>query len=75
VVAANKFCALCIVRLLQTWVHLAAAPGTQAVSLAAVNSVGKAGGMLGPLSFGLLLASTGDSIRNMGRWRRPWCTP
>lgn len=43
----------------KTWVHLAAAPGTEAVSLAAVNSVGKAGGFLGPLSFGLILHATG----------------
>jgi hypothetical protein len=44
---------------LQTWVHMAAAPGTEAVSLAAVNTVGKAGGFLGPLSFGLILHATG----------------
>lgn len=45
-----------------TWVHLAAAPGTEAVSLAAVNSVGKAGGFLGPLSFGLILQATGSYV-------------
>lgn len=45
--------------MVQTWVHMAAAPGTEAVSLAAVNSVGKAGGFLGPLSFGLILHATG----------------
>lgn len=44
----------------QTWVQTAAAPGTEAVSLAAVNSVGKAGGLLGPLSFGLILSATGE---------------
>jgi hypothetical protein len=44
-----------------TWVHMAAAPGTEAVSLAAVNSIGKAGGFLGPLSFGLILHATGDT--------------
>lgn len=43
-----------------TWVHMAAAPGTEAVSLAAVNSIGKAGGFLGPLSFGLILHATGN---------------
>ncbi|WIA13561.1 hypothetical protein OEZ85_007128 [Tetradesmus obliquus] len=44
------------------WVHMAAAPGTGAVSLAAVNSVGKAGGFLGPLSFGLILHATGSYV-------------
>ncbi|KAF6250988.1 hypothetical protein COO60DRAFT_1565252 [Scenedesmus sp. NREL 46B-D3] len=44
------------------WVHLAAAPGTGAVSLAAVNSVGKAGGFLGPVSFGLILHATGSYV-------------
>jgi hypothetical protein len=32
------------------------------VALAAVNSVGKAGGFLGPLSFGLLKAATGSYL-------------
>lgn len=41
---------------------MAAKPGTGAVSLAAVNSVGKAGGFLGPLSFGLILHATGSYI-------------
>lgn len=45
-----------------TWVHHAAAPGTQATAFAAVNSAGKAGGALGPLSFGLLLAATGTYL-------------
>jgi nitrate/nitrite transporter NarK len=41
---------------------MAAAPGTGAVSLAAVNAVGKAGGFLGPLSFGLILHATGSYV-------------
>lgn len=32
------------------------------MSLAAVNSVGKAGGFLGPLSFGLILHATGSYV-------------
>ena len=45
-----------------TWVHLAAPAGAGAVSLAAVNSVGKAGGLLGPLSFGVLKQATGSYV-------------
>jgi hypothetical protein len=41
---------------------MAAAPGTGAVSFAAVNSVGKAGGFLGPVSFGLLVHATGSYV-------------
>eukprot|EP00879_Flechtneria_rotunda_P010809 GHRR01011295.1.p2 GENE.GHRR01011295.1~~GHRR01011295.1.p2 ORF type:complete len:205 (+),score=77.94 GHRR01011295.1:326-940(+) len=45
-----------------SWVHNAAVPGTGAVTFAAVNSVGKAGGFLGPLSFGLILHATGSYV-------------
>jgi hypothetical protein len=45
-----------------TWVHLAAPAGAGAVSLAAVNSVGKAGGLLGPLSFGVMKHATGSYL-------------
>jgi nitrate/nitrite transporter NarK len=57
-----NFYTSCACNALQGWVHMAAVPGTGAVSLAAVNSVGKAGGFLGPLSFGLILHATGSYV-------------
>lgn len=41
---------------------LSAAPGVTAVALPAVNSLGKLGGAVGPLSFGLLSYSTGSLL-------------
>ncbi|KAF8060013.1 ttuB [Scenedesmus sp. PABB004] len=48
-----------------SWVHDAASPGTGPVSLAAVNSVGKAGGALGPLFFGLWLHASGSFVASI----------